>query len=234
MKNDVISLPRSYGSVIPPETPYQRARQEWDERMGLTVVHARNWRLASFIFAVVAVALTAALVVQSSKSKVVPVLVALNPVTGEPSVLGDANQLRKPPGPLEIKYFLSEFIRLVRSVPLDPVVVKQNWLRSYLYLRKGAATFLNELTNKDSDGPLNKLGSKAVAVQPISVVQIPETSSFQVRWKETVYTSGGHQLDEYTMLGTFSIEFDEPKDELSLRDNPLGIFITNFQWNREL
>jgi type IV secretion system protein TrbF len=30
------------------ETPYLKARQEWDRRMGMTVVQARNWRLAAF------------------------------------------------------------------------------------------------------------------------------------------------------------------------------------------
>jgi type IV secretion system protein VirB5 len=173
-------------------------------------------------------------VIESGRKKIIPVIVAVNPTTGEPAVLGDAEKLKKQPGPLEIKYFLSEFIRLVRTVPLDPVVVKQNWLRSYAYLRKDAATLLNELTNRDLDSPLKKLGSKAVTVHPLSVVQIPETKSFQARWRETVYSSGGQQLDDYTMLGTFSIEFDEPNDELSLKDNPLGIFITHFQWNREL
>ena len=32
-----------------PDTPYMRARQEWDTRMGSAIVHARNWRLATFV-----------------------------------------------------------------------------------------------------------------------------------------------------------------------------------------
>ncbi len=32
----------------PLDTPYRRARQEWDARMGSAVVHAKNWRLATF------------------------------------------------------------------------------------------------------------------------------------------------------------------------------------------
>jgi hypothetical protein len=31
------------------ETRYKKARQEWDARMGLAVVQARNWRLATFL-----------------------------------------------------------------------------------------------------------------------------------------------------------------------------------------
>ncbi len=34
-----------YGRTPPPETPYQRAGQLWDERIGSARVQARNWRL---------------------------------------------------------------------------------------------------------------------------------------------------------------------------------------------
>ena len=34
-----------YGRTPVPETPYQRAGQVWDERIGSARVQARNWRL---------------------------------------------------------------------------------------------------------------------------------------------------------------------------------------------
>lgn len=37
-----------YGRTLPPETPYQRAGQLWDERIGSARVQARNWRLMAF------------------------------------------------------------------------------------------------------------------------------------------------------------------------------------------
>ena len=37
-----------YGTSPEPETPYQRAGQAWDERIGSARVQARNWRLAFF------------------------------------------------------------------------------------------------------------------------------------------------------------------------------------------
>ena len=38
-----------YGRTPYPETPYQRAGQLWDERIGAARVQARNWRLAAFV-----------------------------------------------------------------------------------------------------------------------------------------------------------------------------------------
>src|SRR6516225_6290037 len=37
-----------YGHTPTPETPYQRAAQVWDERIGSGRVQARNWRLIAF------------------------------------------------------------------------------------------------------------------------------------------------------------------------------------------
>jgi type IV secretory pathway TrbF-like protein len=39
------------GSSVPVETPYQRAKQVWDNRIGDAYAHARNWRLMAFCMA---------------------------------------------------------------------------------------------------------------------------------------------------------------------------------------
>ena len=37
-----------YGTTPQSETPYQRAAQVWDERIGSARVQAKNWRLMAF------------------------------------------------------------------------------------------------------------------------------------------------------------------------------------------
>jgi len=37
-----------YGRTPTPVTPYQRAGQAWDDRIGSARVQARNWRLMAF------------------------------------------------------------------------------------------------------------------------------------------------------------------------------------------
>src|SRR5258705_2064709 len=37
-----------YGRTPEPETPFQKASQAWDERIGSARVQARNWRLPAF------------------------------------------------------------------------------------------------------------------------------------------------------------------------------------------
>jgi type IV secretion system protein VirB5 len=234
MKSPYLTSPTSYKPSKNGETPYLAAQQEWDNRIGSVVSQARNWRYAFFSVAALLFGTIAALIILANQQQVIPVVVALDKDSGEPTVVGPVDQKKYQPGPLEIKYFLSQFVRHVRSIPLDQVLIKQNWLRAYSFLRKDAAGLLNEMTQKDPNSPLKKIGKVLVTTQPISVLQIPDTDSYQMRWKETVYSSQGSKLEEYTMLATFIVELDPPKDSNTLQENPLGLFIKNFQWNREI
>jgi type IV secretory pathway TrbF-like protein len=234
MKSPFLAHPTSFKPNKAPETPFRQAQQAWDLRLGTASAQAKNWRLAFFALTALTALMGVSLVSLIAQKRVVPILVGLDKQTGEASVIGPAEQNTKQPGPLEVKYFLAQFIRFVRTVSLDQVVIKQNWLKAYMFLRPEAAGLLNEITQKDTSSPLSKLGKVLVSVQPLSIVQIPETDSYQLRWKETVFATHGTKLEEYTMLATFIIEIDPPKDEQTLQENPLGLFIKSFQWNREL
>ena len=45
-----------YGDTPEPETPYQKAAQVWDRRIGAAAVQAANWRLMAFGSLLVAIA----------------------------------------------------------------------------------------------------------------------------------------------------------------------------------
>ncbi len=234
MKDSLISAPQSYKPESIPESPFFRGKKEWDGRMGTLVMQAHNWRRAFAASTILSICLVISLAILLNQRRVIPILVGIDKSRGEPLVLGSVENNQLKVGGLEIKFFLSQFIRYVRGVPLDQVVIKQNWIRAYSYLRKEASELLNEITNKDPESPLKQIGKVVVSIQPLSVVQIPDTTSYQARWRETVYSAHGTRLSEYTMLGTFQIEIEPPKDEQMIQENPLGIFIRNFQWNKEL
>lgn len=234
MLRELNKEPQSYKPEEEPSTPYMRARQEWDDRIGSAVVAARNWRFLGVSAIALSAMLTVVILVQSTQSKVVPIIVGIDPERGSPVVYGKVPQNYNP-GPLSIKYFLTNFITNVRSVPLDQVLLRKNWLKAYKFLRKVAADKLNSLATQQIGTNITKDGSSIVSVEPISVVQIPDTDSYQIRWREQIYNSSdGRKLDDYTMIGTFTIELEAPRDEDQINENPLGIFIKNFEWNKEL
>lgn len=226
-------VPLTFEAKTPVETPFFKAKQEWDNRFGSVIVQAKNWRLAFFSLVPISLGLLGAVVFLASQRSVVPVYVGLDKERGEAKYLGQTSDNAFVPGENEKKFFLAEFLRLVRSVPSDEVVLKQNWVRAYKFLERSSSQALNDYANK-SDSPLKKLGERFVTVQPLSVVKVPDSNSYQLRWKETVFKPGGQKIDEYSMLGTFQVEINPPSSDEILRENPLGLYITNFQWNREL
>jgi len=234
MTVELIKPPVSYKPDLSPESSYQRARNEWDERLGKSTVRAANWRYAFFACALTCALLAGANVYQAVARKVVPFVITVNAETGEPRAFGRTGTSDYQPQLLEIRYFLTQLIRLLRAVPQDPVVIKQNWLTAYQYLTPEAANALNARTNADDSSPLKMLGEKSVTVQPVSVNQIGQSSSYQLRWNEEVYDKHGAHLESYNMTGVFVVEIKPPKDETVLSANPLGIYVKDFQWSREL
>src|SRR3546814_20856457 len=61
-----------YGRTPEPETPYQRAGQVWDERIGSARAQARNWRLMAFGCLALTGGLSSGRVWQSTQRRLTP------------------------------------------------------------------------------------------------------------------------------------------------------------------
>src|SRR5262245_63119837 len=102
-----------YGQTPAPETPYQRATQVWDERIGSARVQAKNWRLIAFGNLVLASGLAAGLVWQSAQGTVVPWVVKIDKL-GEAQAMAPAISDYKPADP-QIAWHLARFIEIGRA-----------------------------------------------------------------------------------------------------------------------
>src|SRR5258708_8791217 len=58
-----------YGRTPEPETPYQKAAQVWEERIGSARVQARNWRLLAFGNLFLAAGLASGLIWQATRHR---------------------------------------------------------------------------------------------------------------------------------------------------------------------
>ena len=70
--------PRRALASAPEQTPYQRAGQVWDDRMGLSLAHARNWRRIALANLVLAGFLGAGWWVQADRAVVKPFVVEVS------------------------------------------------------------------------------------------------------------------------------------------------------------
>lgn len=217
-----------YGRTPEPETPFARAGQLWDERIGSARVQARSWRWMAFGGLALSTGLSAALLWQSLQSRVTPYVVEVNHL-GEPRAIAPADTASRPTDP-QIAWFISHFIVDIRTISLDPVMTRRSWLEAYGFVTRRGAQALGDYAR--AADPFAGMGDHTVSVQVTSVVRA-SARSFQVKWIETAYERGASAgTSHWTAILT--IETIPPANAEVLRKNPLGIYVDAIDWSREL
>ena len=217
-----------YGKSPQPETPYQRAAQVWDERIGSARVQARNWRFMAFGSLALSMGLSAALVWQSTNGSIVPWVVQVDRL-GQAQAVAPATADYQPNDP-QIAFYLARFIEQVRSIPADAIIVRQNWLRAYDFTTQSGALALNDYAR--SNDPFTKVGKQQVAVEVSSVIRA-SPSSFRIAWIERRYQDGSlASTERWSAILTVAVQ--PPRDADTLKKNPLGIYVNAINWSKEL
>jgi type IV secretion system protein TrbF len=217
-----------YGTTPLPATPYQSAGQVWDARLGSARVQAKNWRLIAFGCLLLAILMAAGLLWRAGQSLVTPYVVEVDHF-GQVHAVGEASTPYKPTD-AQIAYHLARFITAVRSLSIDPVVVRQNWLEAYGYATDRGAATLNDYAR--ANDPFAHVGQDSVSVEVTSVVRMTDTS-FQARWIEHRYTDGALSGTE-RWTAVLSLVVQPPRTEQQLRRNPLGLYVNGLSWSLEL
>jgi type IV secretion system protein TrbF len=217
-----------YGKTPQPETPYQRAAQVWDERIGSARVQARNWRLMAFGSLILSAGFAAALVWQSARGTVVPWVVQVDRL-GQSQAVAAAVADYSPTDP-QVAFHLAHFVEQVRAIPADAIIVRQNWLRAYDFTTDRGAAALNEYAR--ANDPFNKVGKQQIAIDVSSVIRA-SPDSFRVAWVERRYQDGGLAgTERWTAILTIVVQ--PPRSAEKLRANPLGIYVNAINWSKEL
>jgi len=217
-----------YGRTPEPETPYQRAGQLWDERIGSARVQARNWRLMAFGGLLLSAGLSSGLLWQSMQSRVTPYVVEVDRL-GEARSVAPATADYQPTDP-QIAWHLGRFISNVRGISLDAVLMRENWLSAYDFVTERGAQFIGD--HARAADPFGQVGTRTISVQVTSVVRASDRS-FQVKWTETTYERG-------SLVGTtrwtaiLTVVLRPPSSAETLRKNPLGLYVDAIDWSREL
>jgi type IV secretion system protein TrbF len=223
-----ISRSSRMGATPEPDTPYRKAQQLWDNRIGAAAEQARTWRTAAFISLGLTGVLGLAVAFLAMRPAAVPFVIEANE-TGEARLVGPATSSYQP-SDAQISWHLARFIEMVRSLPSDPIIVRQNWVRAYDWATEGGAQALTAMAA--ANDPFKNVGQTTIAVEVLSVVRA-SPSSFQLRWRETTYASGVlTHVERFT--GVAAIVLDPPATPDRLQKNPLGLYVHSFTWSRDL
>ena len=216
--------PKRALSASPEATPYQRAGQVWDDRMGLSLAHARNWRRMAFANLAIAAFLGAGWWMQAQQAVVKPFVV-------EVSQWGQTQRItaiggRYEPTEAQVGHALAEWVRDVRGKSVDPVVIRQNWLYAYDLVTPKAGGFLNAWAQ--THDPFAEVGREAVNVEILNVVR-RSGRTYDLQWRETRFVNG-QQASQARWRALITIKLQPPKTEAELLKNPLGIRIEDVSW----
>jgi type IV secretion system protein VirB5 len=213
------------------DTPYKRAKQEWDDRIGDAVIQARNWRLATFaVLLFIAMPSLIGLLYVGTLPKKVPhiVEVAQDGSVAYRGAIGKSWE-GYTPSAASIKYHLQRFIQATRMISSDGAVVKKNWIDAYKLVTSNGANILNAYVQQHD--PFVRAQTERVSVEVLSMVPI-SSESWQVDWKESSWGVHGELLGESYWRGIFRTKFTEPKSDEQLMANPIGLYIDEFHWSR--
>jgi type IV secretion system protein VirB5 len=217
-----------YGAAAATETPFMRAAQEWDRRIGEPVIQAKNWRLMAFAGWAVAALAVGGLIYQGVTRQIATYIVPIDRY-GQPGRIELAGRAYTPTT-AEMGYFLADWVTRTRSKSIDPIVIRDNWTGAYHFVVGAAIGQLNDYAK--THDPFALAGQRAITVEVISVLQ-RSPGAYQVQWRETTYDQGA-TTSSANWTGLFTTKIQRPTNEAELRANPLGLYITAFQWSRDL
>ena len=215
-----------------PGSPAARAERKWDAREGEIIEQNYNLRRIVGGLLLCIICLVGALTYKSLSSSVVPYVVELDVSTGEIRNVGTVQSMTSyQPSTKMTEYFIRQFIRDTRGIPLDPVVYKDKLSNAFNFLTADAARKVQ--TQMRGDKLSEKFGKSTVQVDIQSIVPMEGGKSFQVRWTENEFAveSGQKKLTNYT--GIVTMEQILAKSEDEVERNPLGMYIADFNYSRD-
>lgn len=214
-----------------PENPYLAARQEWNERYGSYVKTAAAWRLVGITGMALAVIATSYALHQSTQVKLVPYIIEVDKL-GSAVTAGFPQQIEYADARV-VRATLASFVSSFRSVSPDTAVQKQYIDRTYAMLRTAdpATEKINSWFRENS--PFVKARTATVSIEVSNVVAL-SNQSYQIDWAEIERDRRGKELTTRRFRGVATVVLTPPQDEQTIRLNPIGLYLRDFDWTAQL
>lgn len=210
------------------ETPFMRARQVWDDRIGSAKQQAYVWRTIGLIALAMTVVMGLALIWRSTTADVQPYVVEVDS-SGEVRMVGTPQTQNWEPGDGVQQFFLRQWITDVRTISSDETVVRENLLRAYNGVSSRAGAILDDHVAEENPFDLSDELTRAVEITNVNAVG--EEKSWRVEWSESVRDPEGYLMEEREWVGIFELERIPPETASDVEENALGLFVEHFSWS---
>lgn len=129
------------------------------------------------------------------------------------------------------KYFLGQFIKKSREIPLDPIVYKEHISMAYAFLTRDAGMKFQSCMKDEKIE--ERFGHETVQVNITSILPLNGGHSYQIRWNEEKFIIGSGEKIITPYSAVFTVQMIETDDAEQLKVNPLGLYISDFNWSKD-
>lgn len=210
----------------------KRRRESASDRIGRLEIKVRLQKALIVFLFVSCLALFFADIYLARLPKSLPYVIELTP-QGEATYYPDAVKLLDSwePNDATQRFFIADYITKMRSVSIDNYINRQNAQAVYsrTVTSGNAISFIeNFFTNNN---PLERSKSVVVKIpaEELSILKYSATQ-WKVVWRETETKKGSSAtvLSDKQYEALISIAFYTPRTEREKRENPIGLYVTDF------
>ncbi|AAB92436.1 conjugal transfer protein TrbF [Sinorhizobium fredii] len=214
-----------------PENPYLAARQEWTERYGSYVRAAAAWRTVGILGLAMAVIGFGYAMYLSTEVKLVPYIVQVDKL-GTSVTTGFPEQIEYADVRV-VRATLGNFVTSFRSITPDAAVQKQYIDRTYVLLRTSDPSTEKINAWFRGNSPFEKAKTATVAIEVNNIVAL-SNQTYQIDWTEYERDRKGKEIGTRRFRGIATVTLTAPQDEATIRLNPIGLYVRDFDWTAQL
>lgn len=212
-----------------PLTAYEQAKAEWLERMGTPIVEKNRWFLTAFILAT-ALAMGAFSFTQILPLKSVqPFIIEVDRLTGETKA-SSAQAVSYQPQEREVRYFLAQWVRMLTEIgPSSPRDLQE----AYKFVRATAVDSFKEYLQSSKVFAEMKRDPSLRRTIEISSITFIQEGVAMIRVVSTTKSTLSMPIQKRFIVKVDYL-LDPPKTEAEIQSNPIGFFVTHFDFREEL
>jgi len=220
------------------ENPYLSARRTWNDQSAANVANRQMWQLFGILAMMIALSGVGGMIYIGSQSKFVPYVVEVDKL-GQAAAVSPA-QRADIADPRVVHAAVASFINDSRLVTPDIALQRKAVFRLYSMLSSNdpATAKANEWLNGTEDSsPFKRAIKETVSIDILSVIpQTPDT--WQVDWMETMRDRQGSVQNKpfrmRALITVYTVPATPQTTEEQVRNNPLGIYVRDFSWSKQL
>jgi len=213
------------------QSVFLNMRLQWNELVASHIQREALWQRVALLALGIAFLCAGGMAYLGAQNKLIPYVVAVDKL-GTAVAVQPASQASQVDSRI-IRAQLASWIASVRSVYQDAGAERVNLKAAYAMIRRndGAYQMLNEYFSQHD--PFKLAESQGVSVEISTVLPISE-KTWQVQWRETIHASTGEIIKETPMQANITVAIAPPTDEATLLVNPMGVYVTQFNWSPRL